>query len=484
LASGVSGSPEQPSYSELAALVVSQAAVIESLSAEIVELRTRVADLERRLGQNSKNSSLPPSSDRFSGKGRRSPRGSGRKPGKQPGGPGAGLEMSADPDEVVDHCPAACGGCGADLGDPAAGATTAGYVRRQVHDLPEPVAAHVREHRLHRLWCRCGHTTTAPAPQGVTAAVQYGPRLIALVAYLVVVQHLPYERAVALVADLYPGLAPSTGWACTAVARTADAVRPACQVIADLLRAAAVVHADETSTSIAGKRWWLHVACTPTLTAFHLDPSRGRTAVTAFGILPGHTGVIVHDALSVYDAYTTATHGLCGAHLIRELVAAGQANPDQVWPDAALDALSDLLTATHTARDAGQHVVPPEVLDPLLHRWRHAVRVGLAVHPRAPGKKQSPTRNLLQRLRDRADQVLLFAHDLTVPFSNNQAERDLRPAKTQIKISGCHRSEAGARNWLTIRAYASTCRKNSIHILTALHDALTAKPWTPGHATT
>jgi transposase len=457
--------------------------VIESLTAEVVELRTRVAELERRLGQNSKNSSLPPSSDRFSGEGKRPARGAGRKPGKQPGGAGVGLEMSADPDEVVDHSPTACGGCGADLSDPAAGATNAGYARRQVHDLPQQIAAHVREHRLHRLRCGCGHTTTAAAPEGVAAAVQYGPRLVALVAYLVVVQHLPYERAVRLVADLYPGLRPSTGWACTAVAKTASALRPACQVIAGLLHAAAVVHADETSTSIAGQRWWLHVACTDRLTAFHLDPSRGRSAVTAFGILPGHTGVIVHDALSVYDAYTTAEHALCGAHLIRELVAAGEANPDQIWPDAALDTLSDLLTATHTARDAGQHVVPPEALDPLLHRWHHAIRVGLANHPRAPGKKQTPTRNLLQRLRDRADQVLLFARDLTVPFSNNQAERDLRPAKTQIKISGCHRSETGARNWLTIRGYTSTCRKNGIHILTALRDALTGKPWTPGYAT-
>lgn len=107
-------------------------------------------------------------------------------------------------------------------------------------------------------------------------------------------------------------------------------------------------------------------------------------------------------------------------------------------------------------------MIPAEILEPLLHRWHHAVRVGLAAHPPRPGKKQTPTRNLLQRLRDRADQVLLFAHDLTVPFTNNQAERDLRPAKTQLKISGCHRSATGARNWLAIRGYASTCRKNGI----------------------
>ena len=459
-----------------------QATLIESLQARILVQDARIVELERRLGQNSGNSSLPPSSDRF-GKGKRPARGTGRKPGKQPGSPGAGLQMAASPQEIRDHVPDACGGCGRDLDDPQAGCVDAGFVRRQVHDLPEPVAVHVTEHRLHRRRCGCGHVTTAPAPPQTPSLVQYGPRLIALISYLVVVQHLPYERAVTLIADLVPGLTPSTGWACTAIARTSQAVTPACRVIAERLRTVDVVHADETTTSIGGKRWWLHVAATPFLTAFHLDLSRGRDAVTTFGILPEHTGVIVHDALSVYDAYTTAKHGLCGAHLIRELAAAAETHPDQAWPAAALDALNDLLTATHTAREHDQEAVPAESLDPLLHRWHHAVRVGLSQHPRAPGRKQTKTRNLLQRLKDRDHQVLLFARDLRVPFSNNQAERDLRPAKTQLKISGCHRSETQARHWLSIRAYISTARKNGIHVLTALRDALTGNPWTPDYAT-
>jgi len=428
--------------------VAQQATLIEALQARILVQDARIAELERRLGQNSGNPSLPPSSDRF-GKGKRPVRGSGRKPGKQPGSPGAGLQMAANPQEIRDHAPDACGGCGRDLNDPMAGGLDVRFVRRQVHDRPEPAAVHVTEHRLHRTRCGCGHVTTVTAPPQAPSLVQYGPRLIALISYLVVVQHLPYERAVSLIADLVPGLSPSTGWACTA---------------------------------IGGKRWWLHVARTPFLTAFHLDLSRGRDAVTTFGILPEHTGVIVHDALSVYDAYTTAQHALCGAHLIRELAAAAETHPAQAWPAAALDALNDLLAATHIARDHDQEAVPADILDPLLHRWHHAVRVGLSQHPRAPGRKQTKTRNLLQRLKDRDQQVLLFARDLSVPFTNNQAERDLRPAKTQLKISGCHRSETQAHHWLTIRAYASTARKNGIHVLTALRDAITGNPWTPDYA--
>ena len=223
------------------------------------------------------------------------------------------------------------------------------------------------------------------------------------------------------------------------------------------------------------------MACTEKLTAYHLHASRGRAAVDEFGVLPGFTGVAVHDALSVYDGadYRTATHALCCAHLARELVAAAETHPDQAWPKAALDALFDLNDAAHATRERGLTLIPPEIGDPLLENWRHAILCGLATHPRREGRKQSKTRNLLERLRDRHEQVLRFAHDPTVPFSNNQAERDLRPVKTQIKISGCHRSATGARAWLCVRGSISTARKHGVNVLTALRDAITGNPWRP-----
>jgi transposase len=149
----------------------------------------------------------------------------------------------------------------------------------------------------------------------------------------------------------------------------------------------------------------------------------------------------------------------------RQIVAGG---PALIGPDAA-----------HAARDDGLDHIPPNIADPLLEDWRHAVLRGLASHPCRDGRKQSKTRNLLERLRDRDEQALRFARDLTVPFTNNQAERDLRPAKTQIKISGRHRSETGAHAWLRIRGYISTARKHGINVLTALRDAITGNPWTP-----
>jgi len=442
----------------------------------IDELQARIVELERRLGQNSKNSSRAPSGDRLE----RSPsraeqRKAGRKPGKQPGGQGFALRRTDSPDTVVDHVPAACAGCGAGL----AGAAAVKVFARQVFDVPE-VSATVTEHRLHSYWCTCGQVTEAAAPVGVRAPVQYGPNLRALATYLVVYQHVPVQRAAQLIADV-TGARPSTGWISSVIAATSEQLADTDALIRTLLILAHVLHVDETTVNVNGHRWWLHVAATQKLTSYFLHRSRGRTAVTEFGILPAFAGVCVHDALSVYDGpdYAEATHAFCGAHIARELVAAGQADPDTAWPQAALDAFYELNTAAHRARAQNLTQIPPDVGDPLLHRWKHALLCGLADNPRRHGLKQSKTRNLLTRLTTRDEQVLLFARDLRVGFTNNQAERDLRPAKTQLKISGCHRSSSGAQAWLRIRGYISTMRKNGVPVLPGLRDAITGNPWTP-----
>jgi transposase len=462
----VSGS-EQPSREELLALIEAQARTIE-------ELRAEVGELKRRLGRNSRNSSQPPSTDGPAVSPSRAARRHGaRRPGKQPGAGGSALFQTSDPDEVIDHVPQACGGCGSDL----TGAAALGVVRRQVHDIPT-ITPVVVEHRLHRRRCGCGTTTTAAAPAGVGAAAVYGPNLRALAVYLLVFQHIPVARAQALIADL-TGAHPSTGWISSQLVAVADVLVDVEKLIKTLIVLAHVIHVDETTSNINGVRWWLHVACTDTLTAYHLHPSRGRAAVTEFDVLPAFRGTVVHDALSVYDAYPGARHALCGAHISRELVAAGEADPDQTWPAQALRALHGLNTAAHHARDQQLPAIPPETAQPLLDSWRHALLVGLAEHRRAPERRQTKTRNLLERLRDRDEQVLLFARDLSVPFTNNQAERDVRPTKTQMKISGCHRSDTTAKAWLRVRGYISTVRKHGDNILDALRDAITGNPWKP-----
>lgn len=475
---------------------------LERLLARLVELETRVAELEaqntalraenmalraentelkRRLARNSRNSSQPPSAD---GPEQvippRSLRGkTGRKPGKQSGTPGFTLALVDDPDVVIDHVPDMCGGCGAGLDT----AMLVGVVRRQVTDVPA-VSATVTEHRLQQRRCACGCVTGALAPEGVAAAsASYGPNLRAWVVYALVFQHIPVARVAELVRDLC-GATPSTGWICRVLRQTATALVEVETLIRTLLTAAHILHVDETGARVTGARWWLHVAATGTLTSYHLDKSRGRVAIDAFGVLEGFTGIAVHDAWASYDGYSECEHALCAAHIARELVAAGEAHPSQHWPAQAVEALFGLNTAAHDARDQQQPQIASDVLDPLLHTWHHAVLVGLAEHPRRPGRKQSKTRNLLERLRDREEQVLRFAHDLSVPFTNNQAERDLRPTKTQMKISGTFRSEASAQAWARIRGYVSTARKHGVNTFEAILAAVTGNPWTPPLPTT
>ena len=465
----------EPSREELLALVAGQARVIEEQAQRIERLEALVVELQRRLAQNSRNSSRPPSSDGPAKPSRPSRAPTGRSPGKQPGTPGASLQRTADPDLVIDHVPVACGACGADL----AQAVAVGVVARQVIDIPE-VSVSTTEHRMHKRRCVCGVVSAAVAPPEATAAVVYGPNLRALAVYLLVFQHVPVERTAMLLADVC-GAAVSTGWVCRVLTQTSDALADVDKLIRTLLVAAHVLHVDETSTQVARKRHWLHVACTPWLTAYHLHPSRGRVAVDEFGVLPAFAGVAVHDALSVYDAhaYPKATHALCCAHINRELTAADEAHPGQIWPTQARNALLALNTAAHRARTADQEHIPPEIAQFYLTLFAQAIVVGLSLHPRAPGREQTKTRNLLERLRDRGDEVLRFAQDLAVPFTNNQAERDLRPAKTQLKISCCHRSDTGAAAWLRVRGYISTARKHGIKVMAAIRDAITGNPWKP-----
>ena len=188
---------ETPSVSSTEDLI----ALIAALKAENAALRARMAELERRLGLNSSNSGKPPSSDGLKKPARVTSlrERSAKKPGGQKGHKGETLRQVADPDDVVDHYPSACSGCGAGL-DPD---TSVGHSARQVFDLPEPEPLVVTEHRAHDCRCpACGAKTRAAFPDGVNAPVQYGPRISAFVLYLLHYQLLPEKRLVELLADL------------------------------------------------------------------------------------------------------------------------------------------------------------------------------------------------------------------------------------------------------------------------------------------
>jgi transposase len=236
-----------------------------------------------------------------------------------------------------------------------------------------------------------------------------------------------------------------------------------------------VICADETPIRVGPgpktRKRYLLVACTNLLTYYFLG-DRSLATFTAF-VLPDLAGVVVvHDRYQNYDAFPGIIHQLCAAHLLRDLADAAETYPDAIWPGQIAGALRGLIHAANQAQDKGLAAVPDGIASPLTHTFRHGVLAGLSEIPRRPGRKQHPCRDLLECLRDRQDDVLRFSTDLRIPPTSNQAERDVRPAKVQQKISGRLRSEQTTRHRYAIRGYLSTADKHGINVLTALRDAL------------
>jgi transposase len=311
--------PESPDdvSAELRAVNARLRELLAERDAEVAELRTvvaglqaQVADLAAKAGQNSKNSSRPPSSD---GPAKPAPKSlrarSGRKPGRPKGQPGATMQLGDFPGRVVRHEPSCCSGCAAGL----SGAPQDGVIRRQVTEIPE-VRAGVTEHQMIGLRCCCGTVTWADAPQGVTAPVQYGPRAAAIGVYLWHGQFMSRDRACRAMADLF-GCAPSPGTLAAMTRKIASAAAPAADAVRSALRAAGVAHFDETGFRVAGKLAWVHSASSGKYVLVTVRQKRGKDGMDAAGVLPAFAGTACHDAWAPYDCYQDlAGHALCCAH--------------------------------------------------------------------------------------------------------------------------------------------------------------------------
>lgn len=466
---------EMPSIVELLERLAVMERALARADQRIEALEAENAELRRRLGQTPRNSNVPPSAQGLDKPAPRSLRGrSGRRAGGQDGHQGRTLRQVEEPDETVRHEPVVCAGCGDGLADAALVAVK----RRQVFEIPQ-VRARVVEHQLVARRCRCAVVTCADAPAGVDAPVQYGPRLAAAVVYLLVAQFGAQKRVAQAVADLF-GVPISQGSVAALTVRAArrldgdflEAVRRA-------LAAAELAHFDETGFRVAGRLHWVHSISTGKYSLLYVHRKRGRDAMDDGGVLPSFAGIAVHDAWAPYDCYRNATHALCCAHLLRELVAAGELDPSATWAGQAIRALLDLKTAAETARTAGQDQIPADVLVAGVASFRHAALVGVKDHAgqRTPiGRKLHA---LARRMHERIDDYLRFAHDLQCPFDNNTAEREVRMVKVRQKISGAMRTLTGAQHFCHLRSYLATASKHGINLLDALVQLTSGRPWIP-----
>jgi transposase len=443
----------------------------EEKDALIYGLLARLEELERRIGLNSNNSSKPPSSDGLKKARRvnnqREP--SGKKSGGQEGNAGKSLRQVETPDTIIDHVPPVCAGCKGVLSLEQ----SADHRKRQVFDIPKPQPIEVTEHRAHCCVCpQCGTTTAAAFPEDVTAATQYGATIAALVVYFQAWHFVPEDRLAELMRDVFGvDIVPST--VATMAERKAKAWAGLAEHIGNLVRRAAVKHMDETGYRVAGILQWLHVASTLLLTFYRPTRRRGT-------MMDDVVGIIIHDFWRPYFTIAGVTHALCNAHHLREL----KALIDHEKEDWALAMHRFLRHACHAATLARQHKkdLKPEFIAWMSRRYDRILAQGFAFHEHQPsfavaGVRRGRVRrrighNLLLRLRDHKADALRFLFNKDVPFTNNQAERDIRMMKLRQKISGGFRTATGVQTFATLRTVLSTARKQGWNIL----ETITANP--------
>jgi len=441
-----------------------------SLRAENAALKAENAKLKAQLNQHSGNSNQPPSQDKpWQKTARRSamPKPKGKPKGGQFGHDGRTLEMvsTEEADEVEPLRPEVCACCGEAFSAEAEGEVIA---RRQVFEVPDP-KLHVTEYQ--RLVCtcgRCGHQQAGEFPAQVPARVQYGPRAYALVNLLRHGYHLSYASSEQLFEDLYGQPINQ---------RTQQAAEEAChEHLADTeahirarLLASEVNHFDETG--LRKRQMYLHVACNALYTLLFVHQKRGNEAIgSAPSLLPDYRGRAIHDCWATYFMYDDCEHGLCIAHLLREIEAAIEAG--RAWAQEMKALLLDLYQRSEqgtTSLPLEEHAAVRKRYEAILERAR---KEEPPPEPKPPGKKGPPkatkSYNLMLRFDKHEAAVLAFAFEEVVPFTNNLAEQALRPAKTKVKVSGGFRTIEGAKRYARIQGFLDTARKHGRNALREL----------------
>ena len=447
---------------------------IEVQRSQIEQLELRVKELESQRDQNSRNSSRPPSTDWKKSK-PAFPRVPGGKIGGKKGHDGGTLKMVAQVDKVTPHQLDVCRYCGkVHYQEPLSV-----YARRQVFDIPLP-RIEVTEHQV-LTWtcCGCHGENRGEFPADVTSATQYGPRLQTMSVLLNNAYNIPRNKVQQIFKDLY-GVTLNEG----TLQRQQESAYQALAVdeahIKACLSQSPVVHFDETGFYVGTERHWEHVASNERYTYLFVHKQRGAAAhETHLSILPNFKNWAVHDCWASYFLYNLCQHGTCGSHLLRELTALIEQGSK--WAKECHEFLLDL----YHRSQKGQSRIPQQQHRKTLREYQNLLKQAdqeepLPIPPKVvAGKKprgkpkKTKGRNLFDRLNKYQDAVLAFAFHTIVPFTNNQAERDIRPTKTKMKVSGCFRTIDGAKIYARVQSFVSTVRKLQFNPFNELYTVLT-----------
>lgn len=442
---------------------------IAALKQIIAEQSARIAELEKRLGKNSNNSSKPPSSDGLSKPPSTNRTSSLRQTGKnksggQPGHKGETLKRSETPDHIEHHKITQCPTCSSSLEsiDPV------GVVKRQVFDIPLPKIFVTEHHAEIKICSCCNKRATAPFPYGVNAPVQYGAVVKSYAIYFQQ-QYIPEDRLQETFRDLF-NIDLATATLNNFSESAHDELSEFDADVLSKIKAALVKHLDETGFRISGKTQWLHVAATSALTYYHASSKRKS-------LIAGMSGVVVHDHWKSYYKMPDVLHALCNQHHLRELKAVIEFDQEK-W---ARKMQRFLRFALHYRHFYDEKPIPHKKLERLIKLYDKIVNEGVLYHDQLPAYAKKSKRgrtakrtghNLVLRLKNYRDDVLRFITNPLVPFTNNQAERDVRMMKCKQKISGGFRTVKGAEIFIRIRGFISTARKQGWNVFESIQQVV------------
>ncbi|MBR0403993.1 MAG: IS66 family transposase, partial [Eggerthellaceae bacterium] len=434
--------------------------IIAAKDAQIAALTAQIEELTHK--KNSGNSSKPPSSERLNKPAPKSLRTKSGKPaGGQPGHKGSGMKIDREPDEVIEHRPAQCEGC------PHA-ATCKLRCCETRYEYEAVVETKLIAHKV--LGCKActltGEAVQGTFPSNITGAKQYGPGVAGLAVSLLVNGYMSVDRVQKLLKSLRIPI--STGAIQEMLTKAAKLVQEPVERICQTVTGLPVTHYDETGLRVVGKLHWLHCACDEQWRYYTVQEKRGQEGITDMGVLPNASGVAVHDFWKPYRKYDNVDHAMCCAPLERELVYAHETG-NQAWAKHLRELLQTLCHRRKVLQSEGKDAFPDQELAEYLESYDRLVTEGLDANPipeRIPGKRgrkaEGKFRCLLERFRDFKEDILRFARDWSVPYTNNTAEQAIRCARVKEKVSGCFRTKSGADDFAQILSFVSTAALHGV----------------------
>jgi len=452
---------------------------IENLNKTIDDLNKTISDLTEKLGKNSRNSSKPPSSDGLSKPSPKSLRkSSGKRAGGQTGHPGSNLVTIAESDEIIQHLPSACTNCYRKKN--CKSHFKPGETRKVIDAV---VQVKIIEHQALALECpRYGIQLKGEFPPDVKAVVQYGENLQALAVALNTIGVVSVNRTREILSGVF-SIPLSNGTISNMVNNCASTLDGIDESIRLKLTEAEVINCDETGTRVDGKTVWVHNASNSEYTHLSINEKRGQEGMDCGGVLAEFKGIAVHDCWAPYWKYLDFEHALCNAHLLRELTGVEENCPEQRWATEFKHLLLEMKRQKEHALEKGKMRLTNALYQEFNQRYDEIIAHGYTENPyvkikekRRGRKKKGKNLALIDRLALHKESIFMFLYNFFVPFDNNQAERDIRMIKVKTKVSGCFRSNDGAKNYLKIMSYVGTAKKHGFNAFEAIQQAISGNP--------